>query len=205
MGQPQIEVVAAEYQMVAHGHAVELHPLALPSHANEREVGCAAAAIADQNLLARLDQRVPIVAVLLDPGVERRLRFFDQHNTRQAGRGGRLNGQLASDLVERCRQREHDVLLGQRLVGVFMAPSATDMLQVSTRGIDRRKTIHIDGPLPRQQLGRAIHARVTKPTLGRNNHPPRHHRAMVTSKKPHGMVRIFTTVTLTVDTVPRHP
>ncbi len=53
----------------------------------------------------------------VDPGVKRRLGLLDQHDPRQPGPGGRLDGQLAGDLVERGRQREHDILLGQRMLG----------------------------------------------------------------------------------------
>ena len=55
MGQGQIEVVAAEDQVLADGHAVELHLAALAAaDADQREVGRAAADVADQDLLARL-------------------------------------------------------------------------------------------------------------------------------------------------------
>ena len=56
------------------------------------------------------------LAVRVDPGVEGGLRLFDQHHPRQSGQGRRLDGQLAGDLVERGRQREHEVLLGQRML-----------------------------------------------------------------------------------------
>ena len=117
MGQGQVEVVAAEDQVVADGHAVELHLAALAAaDADQGEVGRAAADVADQNLLARLDQLVPVVAMGVDPGVEGRLRLLDQHHPRQTGQGGRLDGQLAGHLVERGRQREHEILLGQRML-----------------------------------------------------------------------------------------
>ena len=127
--QSQIQVVAAQDQMVADGDAVELNavcivtaagclgvaPAGAGADANQREVGRAAADIANQNRLARLYPRLPVVAMLVDPGIEGRLRFFDQHDARQFGPRRRLHGQLASDLVERSGQRQHDILLGQRV------------------------------------------------------------------------------------------
>ena len=75
--------------MIAHGHAMELHLAAFAApHADEGEIGRAAADIADQNLLPRLDQPVPIVLMGVNPGVKSGLRLFDQHHPGQSG-GGR--------------------------------------------------------------------------------------------------------------------
>ena len=55
LGQRQVEIVAAEDQVVADGHAMELHlaPFAA-ADANQRKVGGAAADVADEDFLARL-------------------------------------------------------------------------------------------------------------------------------------------------------
>ena len=63
MGQGQVEVVAAEDQVIADGHAMELHLAAFAAaDADQREVGGAAADVADEDLLARVDEPVPVVA-----------------------------------------------------------------------------------------------------------------------------------------------
>ena len=60
MCQGKIEVIAAQDQVIAHGHAMELHLAAFAAaDANQREVGGAAADIADENFLTRLDELVP--------------------------------------------------------------------------------------------------------------------------------------------------
>ena len=131
MRQGQIEIVAAEDQVIADGHAVELHLAAFAAaDADQREVGRAAADVADEDLLARLDKLVPAVAMGIDPGVERRLRLFDQHHPRQAGQGGRLDRQLPGHFVERGRQREHEILLGQRMLREAGVPGGADVGQV---------------------------------------------------------------------------
>ena len=60
MGQGQVEVVAAEDQVIADGDAVELDLAAFAAaDADQREVGRAAADVADQDLLARLRPAAP--------------------------------------------------------------------------------------------------------------------------------------------------
>ena len=71
------------------------------------------------------------VAVAVDPGVEGGLRLLDQHHAGQPGPGGRLDGQLAGHLVERGRQREHEVLLGERAPGKVGVPGGADVGQVA--------------------------------------------------------------------------
>ena len=85
LGQRQVEIVAAEDQVVADGHAMELDfaPFAA-ADANQREIGRAAADVANQDLLARRHQPLPIVGVGVDPSVKGRLRLLDQHHPRQA-------------------------------------------------------------------------------------------------------------------------
>ena len=95
--QGQIQVVAAQDQVISDGDAVELNavliataagclgvaPAGAGADANQREIGCAATDIADQNRLSRLHPRLPVIAVFVDPGIEGRLRFFQQHDPRQ--------------------------------------------------------------------------------------------------------------------------
>ena len=58
--QGKIEIIAAEDQVIADGHAVELHLAAFAAtDADQREVGRAAADVADEDLLTRLGQAGP--------------------------------------------------------------------------------------------------------------------------------------------------
>ena len=134
VGQGQIEVVAAQDQVIADCHAVELDLAAVAAaDANQGEVGRAAADVADEDLLARLDKLVPAVSMGVDPGIEGRLRFLDQHDTRQARQGGGLDRQFPSHLVERGRQGKHEILLGQRVLWEARVPGGADCGQVTAR------------------------------------------------------------------------
>ena len=137
--QGKIEIIAAEDQMITDGHAVELDLAAFAAaDADQREVGRAPADIADEDLLARLDKLVPSVAMGVDPGIESGLRLFDQHHPRQAGQRGRLDRQLPRHFIEGGRQREHEILLGQRMLRKAGVPSGADVGQVPRADFDRR-------------------------------------------------------------------
>ena len=188
--QGQIEIIAAEDQVIADGHAVELHLAAFAAaDADQREVGRAAADVADENLLTRFDKLVPSVSMGIDPGIERGLRFFDQHDSRQAGQGGRLDRQLPCHFIERGRQREHEILLGQRMLREAGVPSGADVGQVARADLDRRQPLDVGRSVPREKRGRAVDARVTEPRLGRADQPPRHHGPMIAGEKADDMRR----------------
>jgi hypothetical protein len=117
LGQGEVHVVAAQDQVIADRHAVELHLLLLArADADQREVGRAAADVAHEDRLPGRDELFPLLLVFVDPGVKRRLRLFDQHDAGQSRAGRRLHRQLAGDLVERRRQREDDLLPLEGLV-----------------------------------------------------------------------------------------
>ncbi len=111
----------------------------------------AAADVAHEDLLARLDQLVPVVGVGVNPGVEGGLRLLDQHHARQPGQRGRLDRQFPRDLVKRSRQRQHKLLLGQRMAGESGVPGVADVAQIAGADLDRRKPFHVGRPVPRQQ------------------------------------------------------
>ncbi len=122
--------------MVADGDAVEadraLTGVCLgPADLEQAEIGGAAADVADQDALARLDAPIPVVAGGVDPGVEGGLGLFEQQDARQPGVARRLHRELAGDLVERGRHGEHHVLLGQRVVREGVVPGGADVRQVA--------------------------------------------------------------------------
>ena len=188
--QGQVLIVAAQDQVIAYGHPVELDLVSFAApHADQREIGRTAADVADQDLLARLDSLVPISVVGVDPGVEGRLRFFDQHHARQPGRSGCLDGQLASHFVERSGQRQHDVLFGQRVVLGIRIPGSAQMPQVARAGFDGRDPLDVLRGLPRQQVGRAIDAAVAQPALGGRNQSARAARPLLARQHSDHMLR----------------
>ena len=83
VGQSQIQVVATQYQMIAYGNAMKLHFVVFTAADSDQcKVGRSATNVANQDFLPRFHAPVPILGVSVDPGIERRLRFFDQHNPR---------------------------------------------------------------------------------------------------------------------------
>ena len=85
-GQREIHVVAAEQDVLADSDALE-RELTLPlRYRDQAEVRGSAADIADQHQIADLDPAPPLVAKRVQPGIERRLRFFEQRDAFEAGR-----------------------------------------------------------------------------------------------------------------------
>lgn len=192
MRQRQIEVVAAEDQVLAHRHPVEPHlAVRLAAHADQREVARPATDVTHEDFLAWGDLLLPVVRVLVDPGIKCRLGLFDQHNPGQAGHGGRLDRQLAGDLVERGRQRQHKVLLGQGVLGELLVPRLAHVAQVAPADIHRRQPLHVRCTMPWQYRRRPVNAGVTQPRLGRDHQTPRHQGPMVSGKKADRVARRF--------------
>ena len=101
MCQRQIKIIAAQQQMIAHRNAMELQTATFPrSHVNQAEVRCAATDVAHQDCLAGRHDLVPFVAVCIHPGIERGLRFFQQHDSRQPGNARGGDSQFPSDFIE---------------------------------------------------------------------------------------------------------
>ena len=149
--QRQIHVVAAEKQMVADGDAMKLDlAVGSPSNADQSEIGCAAADVANQNFLAGRNKLLPVVLMLVNPGIKRGLRLFNQHHFGQAGPCGGLDGQFASDFIERCRQSKNDVLPLQRLALELVVPGRADVCQIPAARFDRRNPLDIAGRMPGQ-------------------------------------------------------
>ena len=151
--------------MIADGDAVKLHLAAFTTtNPDQREVGRAAADIADENLLTRFDKLVPLVSMGIDPGIEGRLWFFDQHHSRQAGQGGRLDGQLPCHFIKRRGQREHEILLGQRILREAGVPGCAGVGQIARADLNRRQARERRPPRARgatQPCGRRPSGRAT--------------------------------------------
>ncbi len=66
---------------------------------NEREICRAASDVADENAVARLDERGPVFFMSFEPRVERRLRFFDERDARELRELCRLEGERTGRFV----------------------------------------------------------------------------------------------------------
>ena len=131
MGQCQVEIVPTENQMLADGDAMKLDFSArLLTSADQCKVTRSTANVAHQNLLAGPDTLLPVSAVLVDPSVESRLRFFNQHDARQASFGRCPHSQLTGHFVERGGERDDDLLLFQRELSKTLVPGGADVSQV---------------------------------------------------------------------------
>ncbi len=76
-GQRQVDVVAAQQNVLAHGHAVEREFAPALGDRDQSEVGSAAADVHHQDQIAHLHALAP-VGVAFDPGIEGGLRLFEQ-------------------------------------------------------------------------------------------------------------------------------
>ena len=164
MSQRQVEVVTSKDQMISDGDAMELHhPIAPLADSNQGEVRCSATHIADQNLLAGRDLLIPCLRVLIDPCIKRGLRFFDQHDSIEPGLSSRFDRQFASDFVERCWKCQHEILIGQWMLGELRVPGFAVLLKIASTDGDRRQSFDIFCPLPGEQVGCSINSVVTEP------------------------------------------
>ena len=136
MGQGQVHVVAADQQVVAHGQSLA-GPVRRPRSATPTSVRSVVPPPTSQtsSLSPGVRSLAPAVAPCGQPGVDGRLRLFQQHQVgRQPGRQRRLAGQFAGAGVERGRHGQHDLLLGERGVGKLRLPGRDQVLQVALRG-----------------------------------------------------------------------
>ena len=128
-GQREIEIVAAEQQMLADRGAGELDAIAIAMDPDQSEVAGAAADVADQHELAVEQAFLRLRQVIRDPGIKRRGRLFHQRELFDSGFARGLNGEFAGLFIERRGNSKDDVLRGQRRVGMRLIPGVADMRQ----------------------------------------------------------------------------
>ena len=101
VGQGQVHVVAAQHQVVAHGHPLKAGPGLFLNRGNQRKVCGATAHVAHQNGLAGPQLLLPGGGVVGDPRIKRRLRLFQQCQVfAQPGAAGGLHRQPPCGFVE---------------------------------------------------------------------------------------------------------
>jgi hypothetical protein len=135
VGEREIHVVAAEQDVVPHGHAGQLQRAPLVERSNRRKVSGTAADVHHENDVPWPHLRAPPIAHRIDPGVQRRLGLFEQREALDPRGHRRLHGQLARARIERRGHGENDVLRAERARCVAARharfPCFTQVLQVA--------------------------------------------------------------------------
>src|SRR5688572_7052939 len=167
MRKGDVQVVASQNQVFAHGKSMKIDVAPFTrADLDQSEISSAAADITHQNLLPGLELLTPAVALRVDPGIERGLRLLDQHDPRKSGALRRGHGQLTGNLVERGRNRDHDVLFFQRVLRPAMVPRGANVSQIASADFRWRKLFYVGSAMPREQAGCSVHAGVAEPGLG---------------------------------------
>ena len=123
---------------------------------------------------ARPELRRFLRRVRAEPGVERRLRLFEQRDVFQSGPLRRLGGELAGDVVERSRHGDDDLAFFQSIVRPCgPVPDSRHRRGAAGTSPRRRAARAAARPAahPRQQGSGAIHARMAEPRLGTRHLP----------------------------------
>jgi hypothetical protein len=97
--QREVDVVAAQQDVLAHGDAIQLQIARLLGDGDQCEIGSAAADVDHQDEIANLNALAPI-GMALDPGIESRLRFLQEQEILVAGQLGGLERQFTRNRVE---------------------------------------------------------------------------------------------------------
>jgi hypothetical protein len=169
-GKRQIDIIAAQQDMLADGDAVERQLAVAFGDGDEREIGGAAADIDDQDEVAHLHALAPI-GVPLDPRVERGLRLFEQGDIAISGLFGGFERQLARHRVEGCGHGYEYLLIHERRVRNLFVPRVAQMLQVAAAGLHGRDLGDAFGRAEREQRRGAVHAGMREPRFGGRYHP----------------------------------
>ena len=172
VGEGEVHVVPAHQQVPADGDAVEGQFPALVRDGDQREVCRPAAHVDHQQHVAGGEVAPPVVPAVGEVGVDRRLRFLQQHRAGgEPGVGGGFAGEVAGGGVEARRHRQRHRLLGERGVGVRVIPRRGEVSQQSGGGLDRADLGNLRRRVPRQDRRPPVHARVPEPRLGGPDDP----------------------------------
>ncbi len=173
----EIHVVAAEQDVLADRDAMQFEIAFALDHRDQREVGRAAADIDHENDVADLDLLAPLAGALLDPAIQRGLRFFEQRHAAVAGGLGGFGGQFARGRIERGGDRHRDVLLAERRVRMRVVPRFAQVRQIAHRAFERRDARDFGRRVVGQDRRAAVDARMAQPALRARHEPDRRGRA----------------------------
>ena len=177
VGQREVDVVAAEQDVIAHRHAGEGEAAVVLAHLNEGEIAGAAAHVHHQDDVGGPDLGAPLFPGGIDPGVERGLRFFQQRQLAQARVRRRRHRQLARHRIKGRGHRQRYRLVRElhALVRVRRLPGVAQLSQDPGGRLPRRDARDLCLGARRQQLLAAKR----QPALRRRHQPRRHLRAPV--------------------------
>ena len=164
-GQREVEVVAAEQQVLADGGAGEVDQVALARDADEAEIAGAAADVADQHDLAVEELFARLGEVVGDPGIEGGGGLFEEGEALDAGIARGHDGEFAGFFVEGCGDGEDDVLFGQGRA-LDAVPLLAEFGDEAGGDFDGRE--HAAGLLgiPREDFGGAVDIGIGEPGFG---------------------------------------
>ncbi len=161
------------------------------SHANQCEVRSPAADVADQDRLPGLDQRVPVLRCGCRPR-RRRRPAVPRATPRAAARRCAAASTVSSRAISSNEAGSVSTMScsASGACGKLSVPGLTHVLQDARAHRDRRQPLDVRCAVPRQQVGRAIHAGMAEPGFGRRDQPSRIAPALVARKEAHRHVRI---------------
>ena len=164
-GEREIEIVAAEEEVLADRGAGEVDQVAFAGDADEAEIAGAAADVADQNDLAIEELLAGRGEVVGDPGIEGRGGLFEQRELLDAGIARGHDGEFARLFVEGGGDGEDDVLLGKR-DAFGLVPFLAEFRDEAGGDFDGRE--HAAGFLgvPGEDFGGAIDIGIGEPRFG---------------------------------------
>ena len=174
--------------MLADGDAVQFEVAVAFEDRDQRKIAGAAAHINDQDDVARPHLLAPAAGALLDPAVERRLRFLEQDHALAACRLGGFGSQFAGCRVEGCGNRDDDFLIHERSRRLRFVPGGAQVREIAQGGFQRRQAGHFRRCVVRQDRCPPIDARVAKPALGAGHQADRRCRAAAARHFTDGIV-----------------
>ena len=117
--------------------------------------------------------------MLVNPRIERRLRLFDQHDPRQTRRAAASTVNSRAISSNDAGSVSTTSCCSSGSLGNRSFQHAANVRQIAAAGFDRRDPLDVARRMPRQQLRRAIDARMAEPGLGRGDQSTRRRRAIV--------------------------
>ena len=190
--QGEVHVVAAEQQVIADRLADEAQLARLFDRLNQAEIAGAAADIDDGTAGAGVELLNLARRMRGQPAVEGGLWLFEQGDVFEPCFLGRLDGEIASHIVERRRHGQHHLLLFESIIGLVashcVVPRFDHVAEITRRGFDGRDAMDFGRRAPGQERRRAIDAGVTEPRLSRRYQPARHLGAMIARELTDGEI-----------------
>src|SRR5262245_25106871 len=102
MCEREVHVVAAQENVIPDSDTRQLQIAVLFGYSDQREVGCTASHVDDEDDVIDFDALPERVTHSLDPRIKRRLRLFKKRHIMEPGLFCGLSGQFARGRIEGC-------------------------------------------------------------------------------------------------------